>query len=120
MVEVFDGLSEKEAEKKARNWKRLLYKCGASKQVSKILQEFTRAWKERKGKIATVLSAEPLAEKSKKQFEEALSKKKYAMEEKVDPSVIGGVALFLGNDYVIDSTIRGKLLRLAKSLQRYA
>ena len=50
MVEVFDGLSEKEAKKRAQNWKHLLYKRGASKQVSKILQEFVRAWKERKGK----------------------------------------------------------------------
>ena len=116
MVEVLDGLSEKDAKKTAQNWKRLLYRRGASKQVSKILQEFARAWKERKGRIATVLSAEPLADKSKKQFEEALAKKKYVVEEKVDPGVIGGVALFLGSDYVIDATIKGKLKRLAKSL----
>ena len=116
MVEVFDGLSEKEAKKKAQTLKRMLYKRGDSKQASKILREFTRAWKERKGKVATVLTAASLANKSKKQFEDALSKKQYIMEEKVDPQVIGGTALFLGSDYVIDGTIRGKLKRISKLL----
>ena len=118
MVAAFDGLSEKEAEKRVGNWKRLLYKRGASKQVSKILQEFARAWKERKGQIATVLAAEPLSEKAKKQFDQSLSKKQYQVEEKVDPGVIGGVALFLGNDFMIDGTIRGKLKRISNLLTR--
>jgi len=116
MVEAFDGLSEKEAGKRAQNWKHLLYKRGASKQVSKILQEFARAWKERNGKMAVLLTAEPLPDKTSKQFEAALSKRQYRTEEKVDPSVIGGVALFLGNEYVIDGTIRGKLKRISKLL----
>lgn len=116
MVEVFDGQSEKDARKTAQNWKRLLYKRGASKQVSRILQEFARAWKERKGQIALALSAAPLPEQTKKHVEQSLSKKRYIMEEKVDPGVIGGLALFLGNDYVIDGTIRGKLKRISKLL----
>ena len=117
MVEAFDGVSEKDAKKRAQTLKRMLYKRGDSKHISKILQEFARAWKERKGQTATVLSAELLSGKTRKQFEESLAKKRYIMEEKVDPGVIGGVALFLGNDYVIDSTIRGKLQRLARSLR---
>ena len=117
MVQAFDGVSEKETKKRAQILKRVLYKRGDSKHISKILQEFARAWKERKGQTATVLSAELLSGKTRKQFEESLAKKRYIMEEKVDPGVIGGVALFLGNDYVIDSTIRGKLQRLARSLR---
>ena len=117
MVEAFDGVSEKDAKKRAQTLKRMLYKRGDSKHISKILQEFARAWKERKGQTATVLSAELLSGKTRKQFEESLAKKRYIMEEKVDAGVIGGVALFLGNDYVIDSTIRGKLQRLARSLR---
>lgn len=116
MVEAFDGASEKETQKRVSVLKRMLYERGDSKQISKILQEFARAWKERKGKVAMVLSAEPLAEKTKKQLEQSLLKKRYIVEERIDPSVIGGVALFLGNDYVIDSTIRGKLQRMAKLL----
>ena len=117
MVQAFDGVSEKETKKRAQILKRVLYKRGDSKHISKILQEFARAWKERKGQTATVLSAELLSGKTRKQFEESLAKKRYIMEEKVDAGVIGGVALFLGNDYVIDSTIRGKLQRLARSLR---
>ena len=116
MVEAFDGLSEKEAKKKAQILKRMLYKRGDSKQISKILQEFARAWKERNGQVATVVAAEALSEKTRKQIEQSLSREKYIIEEKVDPGVIGGVALYLGNDYVIDGTIRGKLKRISKLL----
>src|SRR3989344_9197724 len=116
MVAAFDGVSEKEAKKRAQILKRMLYKRGDSKQISKILQEFARAWKERNGQTATVVAAEALSEKTRKQIEQSLARKKYVMEEKVDPGVIGGVALYLGNDYVIDGTIRGKLKRISKLL----
>ena len=116
MVAAFDGVSEKEAKKRAQILKRVLYKRGDSKHISKILQEFSHAWKERNGKTAITLTAEPLPDKIKKQFETTLSKKQYIMEEKVDPGVIGGIALFLGNDFLIDGTIRGKLKRISKLL----
>lgn len=118
MVKVLDGVSAKEAAKRVSILKRVLYKRGDSKHISKILQEFAKAWKERNGKVATVLTVEPLAGKTKKRFEQSLSKKRYIMEEKIDPAAIGGVALFLGSDYVIDGTIKGKLQRLARRLQR--
>lgn len=116
MVEAFEGVSKKEAKKRAQILKRVLYKRGDSKHISKILQEFARAWKERSGKCATVLSAKPLAGKMRKQIEQSLSKKRYIMEAKLDPGVIGGVALFLGNSFLIDGTIRGKLKRISKLL----
>lgn len=116
MVRALDGATEKEAEKKIQRLKELLYKRGDFKQISKILQEFAKAWKERNGKIANVVSAEPLADKTKKEMQKSLEKSGYVLEEQVDPNVIGGTALYLGNDYVIDSTVRGKLQRLAKSL----
>ena len=117
MVQALDGVSEKEAQQKIQRLKKLLYKRGDFKHVSAILQEFAWAWRERKGKIATVVSAEPLAVSTKKHMEQSLQKKGYIAEEKVDASVIGGMALFLGNDYVIDSTVKGKLQRLSKLLQ---
>ena len=67
MVAAFDGVSEKEAKKRAQILKRMLYKRGDSKQISKILQEFARAWKERNGQTATVVAAEALSEKTRKQ-----------------------------------------------------
>ena len=116
MVVAFEGLSEKEAKKRAQILKRVLYKRGDSKHISKILQEFARAWKERSGQTAIVLSGELLSGKTRKQFKESLAKKRYIMEEKNDPGVIGGVAIFLGNSFLIDGTIRGKLKRISKLL----
>ena len=117
MVEAFEGVSEKEAEKKVKALKHLLYKRGDFKQISKILQEFSKAWKERKGKTATVVTAVPLSAKTKADMTESLKKRGYVLEERVDSAIIGGTALFLGSDYIIDGTIKGKLQRLSKLLQ---
>lgn len=114
MVESLDGVSEKETAARVKNLKVLLQKRGDFKQLSKILQEFSRAWKERKGQIAEVVSAEPLSSKVRESMTESLKKKGYIMEERIDPSVIGGTALYLGRDYMIDGTIRGKLKRISK------
>ena len=116
MVQALNEVSEKEAAQKIKRLKNLLYKRGDFKQVSAILREFSKAWKERNGKIAMVVSAEPLAENTKNQIEQSLRKNGYVAEEKVDKEVIGGMALYLGNDYVIDSTIKGKLQRFSKLL----
>ena len=116
MVEVLDGLSEKEAAKRVKSLKILLQKRGDFKQLSKILYEFTRAWKERKGPMAEVVSAEPLSSKVRESMEKSLKKKGYIMEERIDPSVIGGTALYLERDYMIDGTVRGKLRRIARLL----
>ena len=112
MAQVFERVSEKEAKKRAGVLKHLLYKRGDFKQASKILQEFARTWKERNGQTAIVVAAEPLSGKTEKHMEQVLAKKRYIMEEKVDPGVIGGVALYLGNSFLIDGTIRGKLKKL--------
>ena len=118
MVESFDGLSEKEAAKRVQRLKTLLSKRGDFKQLSKILQEFSRAWKERKGQIAEVVTAEPLSSKARESMEESLKEKGYIMEERIDSSVIGGIALYLGRDFLIDGTIRGKLKRISKIINQ--
>ena len=118
MVESFDGVSEKEAAKRVQRLKTLLSKRGDFKQLSKILYEFTRAWKERKGQIAEVVTAEPLAGKARESMEESLKEKGYIMEERIDSSVIGGIALYLGRDFLIDGTIRGKLKRISKIINQ--
>jgi F0F1-type ATP synthase delta subunit len=116
MVQALDGVSEKEAIGKIRRLKALLYKRGDFKHMGKILQEFSKAWQERKGKVATVVTAEPLSDKAKKNIDASLAKGGYVSAQKVDESVIGGMALYLGNDYVIDGTIKGKLQKLARYL----
>ncbi|HCM36781.1 MAG TPA: hypothetical protein DIS53_02545 [Candidatus Wildermuthbacteria bacterium] len=118
MVQLFDGLSETEAREKVKRLKLVLRKRGDAKRISEILREFARAWKQRKGPIARVVSAEPLLKETRMHMEQSLAKKNYVMEEKVDPAVIGGVALFLGNEYVVDGTARGKLQRIATLLEK--
>jgi len=120
MVESFDGLpagrqglSEKEITIRVRRLKILLQKRGDFKQLSKILQEFSRAWKERKGRVAEVVTAEPLSSKVRESLRKSLKEKGYIMEERIDPNVIGGIALYLGRDYMIDGTARGKLKRIS-------
>jgi F0F1-type ATP synthase delta subunit len=116
MVQVLHGASEQEAAQKIQRFKRILYKQGDFKNISKILQEFSRAWFERNGKQATVVTAQPLAEKTRVGMQKQLKRAGYVLQERVDSHVIGGTALYLGNDYVIDNTIRGKLQRFSKTL----
>ncbi|HEX9722284.1 MAG TPA: F0F1 ATP synthase subunit delta [Candidatus Paceibacterota bacterium] len=118
MVQALDGATEKEAQQVIQRFKDLLYKRGDFKHISSILREFERAWQERNGKTATVVSAHSLAEKTKTEMAKSLEKKGYALQEKVDPAVIGGTALYLGSDYMIDSTVKGKLNRLSKLLKQ--
>jgi len=117
MVDFFEGATEAETKKRAKRLKEVLQKRGDMKRVSSVLQEFQKAWKERKGKIATVVSAQSLEDATRKEMRQSLAKKRFVLEERVDPGVIGGVALYLGNDFVIDSTLQGKLQRFAKFLQ---
>lgn len=116
MVESLDGVSEKEAAKRVQRLKLLLQKRGDLKLLSKILQEFSRAWKERKGQIGEVVTAEPLSKLTREKIEKSLEGKGYIMKETVEPSIIGGMALFLGRDFLIDGTVRGKLKRITKLL----
>ena len=106
--------SKSEAEKIAKRFKHLLYKRGMVKKSGQILQEFSRILKEKDGREAVVVSALKLESKTKNKIEKNLAEKGYRMEEKVDPSLIGGIALILGNEYLIDGTLKGKLKRLEK------
>ncbi|MBI2098735.1 MAG: F0F1 ATP synthase subunit delta [Candidatus Wildermuthbacteria bacterium] len=128
LVETLEDASESEAKKKVQRFKLMLQKRGDAKYASEILREFAKAWKERKGPIATVVSAESLAPAVRKEMEQSLAKsaiggsasggKKYVVEEKVDKSVIGGIAVLLGNNFLIDGTIRGKLKRISALLNK--
>lgn len=94
------------------NFKKLLKKRGDLKIATKVLREFKTLWLERNGKIGKVLSAKPLSQEAKGRAKRALAKKGFAYDEKTDPSLIGGMALLLGNEYYIDNTVRGKIEKL--------
>lgn len=82
------------------------------KQYAKIVAE------SRNISEGTIFSANPLKQEQIEAFQEkvaALVRKKVRLENKVDPSIIGGVKIFIG-DKVIDATVKNKLQSLKESL----
>lgn len=83
------------------------------KQYAKIVAESRNIFE------GTIFSANPLKEEQIKAFQDkvsALIKKQVKLENKVDPSIIGGVKIFIG-DRVIDATVKNKLQSLKESLE---
>lgn len=94
------------------NFKKLLKRAHDLKIAGKVVKEFERLWAARDGVVAEAISARPLAASARKKLESRLKAKGYVLAERIDPRVIGGVALRLGNDVLVDGTIINKLQRL--------
>ncbi|MBI2113344.1 MAG: F0F1 ATP synthase subunit delta [Candidatus Wildermuthbacteria bacterium] len=116
LLESLQGASETQAHLKARLFKQLLKKRGDLKLAASILKEFEALWKARKGKIAKVHAAGQLPEKSEDALKKKLAHLGYVMEIKEDPGLLAGVAVFLGNDYLIDNSLRGRLRRIRRMI----
>lgn len=116
LLEVVEGKSKQEAEKIVKNLLLLLRKRGDIRLGFRVVRELQNLEEEKEGKPGLVVSAKPLYAELKQRLENSLSKKGFAMKESVHPSVMGGLAIFLGREYMIDGTVRGKLSKLAKSL----
>jgi F0F1-type ATP synthase delta subunit len=112
LVDSLKNASESEVLEKVKRFKKLLYKQGTFKKAGEILMYFSKAWREKDGDIATVVTAKSLSAHTKSSIEKTLQEKNYVIEEEVNPSVIGGVAVQLGNSYLIDGTIKGKLKKI--------
>lgn len=112
LSDSLEKVSESEAQKRIRRFRNLLKKRGDLRLLSTILQEFHRIWKERKGKVAQAVSAKPLGATLENSLETKLRKQGFILESKVEESVGGGVALYLGNEYLVDNTIKGRLKRI--------
>ncbi len=118
LKETLEGVSQKtQATVRIKNFKKLLKKRGDLKLLAQILQEFQKAWRERKGKIGELLSAKPLSPAIREYSKKAVQKKGFVYEEKVDSSLIGGMALLLSNEYLIDNTVAGKIRKLREQLK---
>ena len=109
LVKVLDGKSEKEQKLVAQRLKQLLKKRGNVRLISEILKEAEHL---QQGNPAQVVSAVKLSEKARSTLEKSLEEKGFSMQEKIDESVIGGTVIYLGKEYMIDGTIRGKLQKL--------
>ena len=116
LKETLESVSQKTQTERIKNFKKLLKKRGDLKLAAKILQEFYKAWRDHKGKVGELMSAKPLSFGMREYSKKALQKKGFIYEEKVDASLVGGVALLLGNEYLIDNTIQSKIQKLRKQL----
>ncbi|MCC7370369.1 MAG: F0F1 ATP synthase subunit delta [Chloroflexi bacterium] len=87
--------------------------------VPDIAVHFRRLLNEHRGiAVATVTTAVPIDDRQKAVIASRLGRrlgKTVVLEERVDPSIVGGVIAQVG-DTVIDSSIRGRLERLRRTL----
>lgn len=112
LLRALDGIPEKEQKARVVRFKKLLKKRGDLRLLSSILQEFEKLWEQRKGTVACLVSAAKIPSSFSESVKKTLKKKGYQVKEEQDESVIGGTAVFLGNEYLFDNTVKGKLQKL--------
>ncbi len=111
--EALKGVSLAEQKKRIRVFKEILKRRGDIKISHGILQEFQRLEQEQKGKIGQVVSARVLAPSVKTALASKLKSMKFTLQSHIEPSVIGGVAVFLGKEFLIDNTVIARLRKLS-------
>ncbi|MBI2642346.1 MAG: F0F1 ATP synthase subunit delta [Candidatus Wildermuthbacteria bacterium] len=112
LKEVLERASEKERKKVVARLKIVLKRRQHVRHFSSVLKEFEQLWVERKGKQARAVVARPLGRELKAKVSRELLEKGFQYNEEVQEDVLGGIALFLGKDYLIDNTVRSKLAKL--------
>lgn len=109
LLDTLEGKSEKEQKDIAQRLKQLLKKRGDLRLLSAILKEVESL---QQGNSAQVVTAFKLSEQRRNMVKKYLEQKGFSMKEKVDARVLGGIAVYLGKEYMIDGTVRGKLQKL--------
>jgi len=109
LLEAAEGKSEEEQKQVAWRLKQLLKKRGDLRLLSRILKE---AESLQQGNPAQVVTASELSEQARNTLKKALEQKGFIMKEEVDADVLGGTAIYLGKEYMIDNTVRRKLQKL--------
>jgi F-type H+-transporting ATPase subunit delta len=104
---------------KARNLVLLLLRRGRIDLLPSVAREFRGLYEKRQGIVrATVISATPLGEDDQRALRQKLGQMAHGQVEmtlEVDPSILGGVIVRLG-DRMIDGSVRGRLERLRTRL----
>lgn len=116
LYESLKGVSFAEQKRRIHICKEILKRRGDIKISHGILQEFHRLEIEQKGKVGEVVSAKKLAAPVKAALVSKLKSMKFSLQDRIDPAVIGGVAVFLGKEFLIDNTILGRLRKIATLL----
>lgn len=112
LKEVLEKTPAKKQKEVIARLKLVLKKRQDLRHLSQVIKEFERLWLERKGKRAKAIIAKPLGSLLRGAVSRALSKQGFQYEEEIKKEIVGGIALFLGNEYLVDNTIRSKLAKL--------
>ncbi|MFT8837087.1 ATP synthase F1 subunit delta [Liquorilactobacillus satsumensis] len=117
--EVIEKLAASSSEL-AANLLRMLFDYGRIADLDVIITEYIRLNDSFENTVrATVTTAIPLAEEQKDRLTSAFAKivgaNKIILDERVDPSVIGG-AILRSNDYVYDGSLKLKIARIRRML----
>lgn len=116
LSETLEGKSRAQARELIKRFKTLLKKRGDLRFLYQILKEYQELQEEKEGKPAQVIFASLPSERLKNDLKTSLGQKGFQMKEKINPQVIGGAAMFLGREFLIDGTVRGRLQKIAKLL----
>ena len=118
-AEIVDQVLGKSVSEKARNLVLLLVRRGRIELLPRVATEYRRLYDRREGIVeATVISATELDKGELAAIRSRigeLTSGKVEMTTSVDPSILGGVIIQLG-DQLIDGSVRGRLERLRNQL----
>lgn len=108
-----EAATRKEAAAMLSNFFLLVKRRGDTKFLRAILIEVQKEYEAKGKKPAEVQSAAPLSSASQKKALSLLKLKGFnAPTWRVNPQLLGGSALFLGNECLMDGTLREKLHRM--------
>jgi F-type H+-transporting ATPase subunit delta len=118
-VELVDVLDQGRLGIEARNLGKLLVESGHPELIRDVLAEFDELADEAAGRLrATVTTAVELGDDDRRRLNEDLSGRmgrEVRSQWKVDPSILGGVIIQLG-DRLVDASLRGRLDQLRRRL----
>lgn len=116
LYETTKNVGGAELEKRIKNFTTILKKNNALSLADKIIQQYYKYYRTKKNisKIE-VASSQKLGSETLNKILEKFSKQ-VEIEEKIDPSLIGGIVIKIDENTLIDGSVKRKLEDLKKSL----
>ena len=122
LYDLVEGKTKKEISVVLTNFSEFLRKNNALSKLDIILDEFNIVWNRENGVVeAIVTSARDLDKTNRKSIIEyirnATEAKDVILEEAVDKNILGGVVVKYG-DKIVDSSLKGRVESLGRSLEK--